>query len=422
MEFQHHQSRMALLMATLAFAANFSVWTLYAVMGITLRVQLELNGTEFGVLLAAPMLTGALLRFPVGLLCERYSCRTLYIIQMLCIVPPIFALRWVETYAGYLITGLLIGISGVSFTIGISYVSTWFDRKQQGYAMGVFGAGNAGAAISLALTPLIIRFLGWDAIGPFYAMGMLLMTGLFALLAPRETQYLLTHRDTTIRSHLKPLKQMKVWRFGLYYYFVFGSFLALLLWLPQYYMRAYGLNLEMAMTLTLLFVTTSSVVRALGGWFSDRYGARTVNWGVFWVCLVCLFFLSYPPTKMTIYGVEKSVDLNIEINVWVFTLLINIIGIAQGFGRASVYKIIHDNYPDHMGSVGGTVATLGAVGGFTLPVLFGLAVDLIGIHTACFMLLYGILAVCMLAMHFAIRSERREKLLQQAIANNFLNR
>lgn len=422
MDFHSRQARKVLLMATLAFAANFSVWTLYAVMGITIRAELNLSGTEFGLLLAAPMLTGALLRFPVGFMCERYSCRNIYLLQMALIIPAILALRWVDSYSGYIVLGLITGISGVSFTIGISYVSAWFESKQQGYAMGVFGAGNAGAAISLALTPLITRFLGWDAIGPFYAAGMTLMVILFTLFAPNETRYMKVHRDKNLWHHLAPLKQLKVWRFGLYYYFVFGSFLALLMWLPQYYMRAYKLDLEMAMALTLLFVTTSSIVRALGGWFADRYGARTVNWGVFWVCLICLFFLSYPPTKMTIFGVEKNVDLYIEVNVWVFTALITIIGIAQGFGRASVYKIIHDYFPEHMGSVGGTVATLGAMGGFTLPVLFGFAVDVIGIHTACFMLLYGLLAICMIAMHLAIKSERHEKLLQEAIANNFLKR
>ncbi len=420
MEFHETQARRVLLMATLAFSANFSVWTLYAVMGINIKESLALSSTEFGLLLASPMLTGALLRFPVGLLCEIYSCRKLFLTQMLIIIPAIFGLRWVDTYAGYLFIGLVIGISGVSFTIGIRYVTAWFERRQQGYAMGIFGAGNAGAAITLALAPLVIRYWGWESIGVFYAVGMLVMVLLFAMIAPEETPYMKKRRDRNLNHHLAPLKEIQVWRFGLYYYFVFGSFLALILWLPQYYMRAYQLDLQSAMGLTLLFVTSSSMVRALGGWFSDRYGGRAVNWSVFWVCLVCLFFLSYPPTTMTIHGVEKDVNLSIEINVWVFTFLIFVIGIAQGFGRASVYKVIYDYYPNHMGSVGGAVATIGAMGGFSLPVMFGVAVDLVGIHTACFMLLYGILAICMLVMYMSIKSEKHKKLLREAIANNFL--
>lgn len=420
MDFQTKQARQVLLLATFAFAANFSVWTLYAVMGISIQESLDLSATEFGFLLAAPMLTGALLRFPAGFLCEIYSSRKLFIWQMLITIPAILALRWTESYTGYILVGFLIGISGVSFTIGIRYVTIWFERAQQGYAMGVFGAGNAGAAITLALAPAIIRYWGWDAIGIFYAVGMSVMVVLFIILAPEETSYMKKRRKISFKFHLAPLKEAQVWRFGLYYYFVFGSFLALLLWLPQYYMNAYKLDLETAMLLTLLFVTSSSMVRALGGWFSDRYGGRAVNWSVFWVCLVCLFFLSYPPTTMIIHGVEKDVELFIDINVWVFTVLILIIGIAQGFGRASVYKVIQDYYPDHMGSVGGTVATIGAMGGVTLPVIFGLAVDLVGIYTACFMMLYGILAICMAVMYFSVKSEQHKKLLRDAIAKNFL--
>ncbi|WP_196138585.1 nitrate/nitrite transporter [Aliikangiella sp. G2MR2-5] len=422
MEFQDKQTRNVLLIATLAFAANFSVWTLYAVMGISIKETLSLSSTEFGFLLASPMLTGALLRFPVGFLCEIYSCRKLFIWQMVLIIPAILALRWVETYWGYIFIGLITGISGVSFTIGIRYITVWFESKQQGYAMGVFGAGNAGAAITLALAPVIIRSWGWESIGFFYAAGMAIMVLLFAFIAPEETPYMQQRRKTKLAFHLAPLKEVHVWRYGLYYYFVFGSFLALLLWLPEYYMRVYELDLKTAMLLTLLFVTSSSMVRALGGWFSDRYGGRAVNWSVFWVCLVCLFFLSYPPTTMIIHGVEKDVKFFININVWVFTLLIFIIGIGQGFGRASVYKVIQEHYPEHMGSVGGTVATIGAMGGFTLPVFFGVAIDLFGIHTACFMILYGILATCMAVMYFSLKAEQHKKLLRDAIANNFLEK
>ncbi len=422
MDFQNKQARRVLVMATMAFAANFSVWTLYAVMGISIKETLNLTTTEFGFLLASPMLTGALLRFPIGFLCEIYSCRKLFIWQMLLMVPATLALRWVDSYTGYILIGFAIGISGISFTIGIRYVSVWFESKQQGYAMGVFGAGNAGAAITLALAPLIVRFWGWDAIGIFYAIGMLVMVMLFMLMAPEETPYMIKRRETSLKYHLAPLKEPQVWRFGLYYFFVFGSFLALILWLPQYYMNTYKLDLETAMLFTLVFVTTSSMVRALGGWFSDRYGGRAVNWGVFWVCLVCLFFLSYPPTTLIIHGVEKKVEFFIDINVWVFTFLILIIGIAQGFGRASVYKVIQDYYPNHMGSVGGTVATIGAMGGVVLPVLFGVAVDLVGIHTACFMLLYGVLALCMAVMYFSVKSQQHKVLLREAIANNFLEK
>ncbi len=422
MQTHHSKANIALILATLTFAANFSVWVLYAVLGIQLKAELALSATEFGLLLAAPMFTGAILRLPVGFLVEKYSAKKVFLLQMGIIIPPLILLKSASSYADYLIIGALIGVSGVSFTIGIRYVVDWFESKHQGTAMGVFGAGNAGAAITLIITPYIIEHIGIGMIGPLYAGGMLFIILLFAFVAPETPKYLKAVKPIDWQAHIKPLTELKVWLFGLYYFFVFGCFLALTLWLPQYYVVAYDLNLQQAMALTLLFVASSSLVRAAGGWFADRYGAQKVNWGVFWVCLVCLFFLSYPPTTMVIQGVEKNVNIHIEINVWVFTFLIFTIGIAQGFGRASVYKAIYQHYPKQMGSVGGAVAMVGAFGGCILPILFGLSVDFIGVYTACFMLLYGVLAACMLLTYYANQQEQYRQRVEHAIETNFLER
>ncbi len=417
---QKGQATRALIMATIAFAVNFSVWTLYAVMSVELKQVLTLSSTQIGLLLSAPIITGALLRLPVGLLCERYSPKLVFVLQMLVTIPPLVLLPNIDSFTGYFIVGLLIGISGVSFSIGIRYLTDWFESNEQGTAMGVFGAGNAGAALSLVLIPYIRDVWSWHTIGPVYSGMMLLTCFAFWLIAPDIPKFMRRKSHKNLSFYIKPLSHSRVWRFGLYYYFVFGSFLALLLWLPQYYVNAYSLPFNQAMALTLLFVISSSMARAAGGWFADRFGARSVNWGVFWICLVCLFFLSYPPTTMTIHGVDKEVELFIELNVWIFTLLLLVIGLAQGFGRASVYKLINDYYPEQMGSVGGMVAMLGALGGCTLPILFGLAVDIAGVYSACFMLLYGVLAICMLMMHLAIKRERYKNRVMEAQQHNFL--
>ena len=413
-------AKRALTMATMAFAANFSVWILYAVIGLELQQGLQLSATQLGVFFASPMLTGALARIPLGILADRYNPKHIYTLQMLAVIPALLILPYVHSLNHYLWLGLWIGISGASFAIGIRYICDWFTRNNQGTAMGIFGAGNAGAAITLAVAPILIEQWGWASLGPSYAAGLLITALLFAWLAPSASSKIKPPNLEPLLSNLRELGHLQVWRFGLYYFFVFGSFLALIMWLPQYYVNAYHLNNEQAMAYTLFFVATSSMVRALGGWFADRYGGRAVNWTVFWICLVCLFFLSYPPTTMTIHGVDKDVHLTIEINIWLFTGLIFIIGIAQGFGRASVYKTIYDYYPNQMGSVGGFVAAVGALGGCTLPIAFGLAEDAIGIHSAAFMLLYGVLALCMTAMFFANKSDRLRQRIRHAQTHNFL--
>lgn len=418
MDVNHRDAWRALFWATLTFAANFSVWTLYAVLALHIQTQLNLSALQLGVLLSSPILSGAVLRIPLGVMSEYISARALWILIMWLQIPPLLLLPWVNSFAGFVCLGLWIGVSGATFTLGVRYVSEWFGKQQQGLALGVFGVGNAGAAMSFLLIPLLANWYGWQWVGPWYALAMLPALLLFTVFAPKLPAQR-NNQKFTWREDFSFIKDAQVWRFGLYYFFVFGSFLALVLWLPSYYMQVYDLNVSQAMAFTLLFVITSSMVRALGGWFADRYGARTVNWSVFWICLVCLFFLSYPPTSMTIHGLERDVVLRIEVNIWLFTGLIFVIGLAQGLGRASVMRALYDHYPQQMGSVGGWVAFLGAMGGFILPLAFGFTQDLLGIASGAFMVLYAVLALCMLLMFFAIRRERYQKALQQALMSDF---
>lgn len=409
----------ALTAATLALAVNVAVWTIFAVLGVDLKESLQLTATELGLLFSSPFLTGAISSILAGKWSDKINPKSLLIMQMLVTAPALFLLPFMSAYSHYLILGAWLGLGGASFAIGLRYVIPWFDRHHQGTAMGVYGAGDIGAALTLIITPLIVREIGWESTGPFWGIVLILSAFLFWFFAPSKTYQTNTTSNTV--STLSIFKNKQVWRFGLYYYFVFGSFLALILWLPNYYVTAYQQSPSSAIAFTIIFIVTSSMARALGGWFSDRYGGRSVNWTVFWVCIICLFFLSYPPTTMTIHGVNQNVDISIEVNVWVFSLLIFIIGIAQGFGRASVFKTIHEYYPKNMGQIAGFVVGIGSLGGCTLPILFGLSVDLLGIHSASFMTLYGVLACCMATMFFANKSARLQDRVLEANLHNFLD-
>lgn len=402
---------------TAAFAAHFAAWTLFAIIGVQIRADLGLSDTAFGLLVAAPILTGALARLVSGVLAEHYSGRLVFFVQSLIVAMALFVLPYAKTFAQYLAVGLVLGVAGGTFATGISLVSSWFERSLQGTAMGIFGAGNAGAAITNLAAPIILLKYGWQALPNIYGTLLLLIALLFWFSSDSSEG---RRARKSWSEELRPLKELRVWRFGLYYYFVFGGFLALTLWLPQYYVGEYGLDLKTASFVTLLFTLPAAIVRALGGWFADNFGARRINWSVFWVCLVCLFFLSYPPTTMTIHGIEYDLLLDIHINLWVFVLLTLVMGLAMGFGKASIYRIIYDYYPDNVGVVGGAVAAIGALGGFSLPILFGVAADLTGIRSSCFMLLYGVLGSCMVLMFYAIKLDEFRHRLDQARADDFL--
>jgi NNP family nitrate/nitrite transporter-like MFS transporter len=410
-----------LTMNTLAFAVNFAVWVMFSVIGIKIKAELNLNETEFGLLVATPVLTGSLVRLPLGILTDRYGGRIVYLLQMLSVVVPTWLLSYATEYWQYLALGLFIGVAGGSFAVGIAYTSAWFSKERQGTAMGIFGAGNAGSSLTKFIAPLIIAASAtgsWRAVPQVYAIAMLVMAVLFWFLTyddPRHRKGAADVRRPGLSEQLMPLLDLRVWRFGLAYYFVFGAFVALALWLPKYYVGQYGLPLATAAFLTILFDLPSGAIRALGGWASDKWGGNSVTWWVMWVSLICMFLLSYPPTTMIVHGIKGDVAVDIGIGLTLFTVLIFVLGLAQGFGKASVYRSLADHYPTNMGVVGGLVGVIGGLGGFTLPIMFGVAADVIGVRSSCFMLMTLVVVVTMIWMWVAERNER-EAILEQHLA------
>ena len=404
-----------LAMNTLAFTVNFAVWTMFSVIGIKIKDELGLNETEFGLLVATPILSGSLVRLPLGLLTDRFGGRIVFFFQMVLVAIATYGLALADQYWQYLAVGLCVGLAGGSFAIGIAYTSAWFPKNRQGTAMGIFGAGNAGAAVTNLAAPLIVVALGWRAVPEIYSVAMLLMAIIFWFFTypdPLQEKRKRESKFPTLGEQLEPLGDIRVWRLGLAYYFVFGGFVALSLWLPKYYMAEYDLPLTTAAFIALFFTLPSGVIRALGGWFSDKWGGNTVTWSVFWVCIVCLFFLSYPPTTFTVHGIRGDFSLNIRVGVILFTFLVFIVGIAQGIGKASVYRSIADYYPNNMGSVGGLVGVIGGIGGFTLPIMFGIAADVTNVRSSTFMLMYGVLAGVMIWTWTTARREREDILAQ----------
>ena len=405
------KSYSVLAMNTLAFTVNFAIWTMFSIIGIRIKSELGLNETEFGLLVATPILTGSLVRLPLGVLTDRFGGRIVYFIQMLLVAIPTYGLAFATEYWQYLVIGLFVGLAGGSFAIGIAYTSAWFSKEKQGTAMGIFGAGNAGAAVTNLVAPLIVVAFGWRTVPQVYSVAMLVMAVIFWFFTfpdPKQMERAQKKQHLSLGEQLAPLTEARVWRFGLAYYFVFGGFVALALWLPKYYIGEYGLDLKTAAFISMFFTLPSGVIRALGGWVSDRWGGDTVTWWVFWICIVCLFFLSYPATTLTVHGIKGDFSIGIAVGVVLFTVLVFIVGMAQGIGKASVYRSLADYYPNNMGSVGGLVGVIGGLGGFTLPIMFGIAADATQVRSSTFMLMYAVLAGVMIWTWAAARSERAE--------------
>ncbi len=192
-----------------------------------------------------------------------------------------------------------------------------------------------------------------------------------------------------------------MWRYCQYYSIVFGGYVALALWMTKYYVQEYGFNLQSAALLAACFSLPGGVLRAIGGWMSDKWGAHSVTWWVMWVSWVCLFLLSYPQTDLVIQTVNGPQNFHIGLNPVLFTVLLFVMGIAFAFGKASVFKYISDDYPQNMGAISGIVGLAGGLGGFVLPIMFGALVDLTGVRSSCFMLMYGVVWVSLIWMYLS---------------------
>lgn len=394
------QQGLVLGMSTFAFTVCFMVWMMFAILGVPVKDLLGLNETQFGLLVATPVLTGSLVRLPLGMLTDRFGGRIVFFVLMLVCVAPIYMISHATQYWHFLVLGLFVGLAGGSFSVGIAYVAKWFDKKNQGFAMGIFGAGNAGAAVTKFLAPAIIAAASWQMVPKVYSAIMFVTALLFWFLTSEEK----SHRaaaSVTMRDQLMALKDPAVWRYCQYYSIVFGGYVALSLWMTKYYVNEYGFNLQTAALLAAAFSLPGGVLRAIGGWMSDKWGAHQVTWWVMWVCWICLFMLSYPQTDFTIATVDGPKEFHIGLNAYVFTALLFVMGVAMAFGKASVFKYISDEYPDRMGVVSGIVGLAGGLGGFILPIMFGALVDLTGIRSSAFMLLYGVVWVSLIWMYLS---------------------
>jgi NNP family nitrate/nitrite transporter-like MFS transporter len=400
-------------MNTLAFTACFAVWVMFSIIGIPIKELLALNETQFGILVATPILTGSLARLPVGMLTDKFGGRIVYFLLMLSTILPLYLIGSATEYWQFLVLGLFVGVTGASFSVGIAYTARWFSKESRGFAMGIFGAGNAGAALTKFVAPSLVVAYGWQSVPHIYAAAMFVVVVLFWMFTYEDPEHRVGSH-VTLREQLAALKDPKIWKYCQYYSLVFGGFVGLSLWMTKYYIAEYGYDITHAALLASIFVLPSGVIRALGGWFSDRFGAYKVTWWVMWVSWVCLFIMSYPQTALTIKTVTGPVTIDLSLNVWVFTALLFVVGIAWGFGKASVFKFLSDEYPDNIGVVSGIVGLAGGMGGFLLPIMFGALIDLTGINSVVFMLLYGATCVSLVWMHYTFASDKRREELQAA--------
>ncbi|HEY0326469.1 MAG TPA: nitrate/nitrite transporter, partial [Allosphingosinicella sp.] len=397
--------------STVAFTVCFAVWTIFSIIGLGVKDELGLSETEFGLLVGTPILTGSLSRVLLGIWADQLGGRKVFAAVMVLAAIATFLTSFADSYVELLVAALGVGIAGGAFSVGVTYVSKFYPKSRQGTALGIFGAGNVGSAVTKFVAPFVMVAAGWQAVAQLWAAALIVMAVIFLALT-REDPDQVARRQSgvkaeSLRSQLTVLRNIQVWRFALYYFFVFGAFVALALWLPRYLIGVYGLDVKTAGMLAAFYSVPASIFRIYGGKLSDRYGARSVMYVTFGVGVLCTFMLSYPPTTYIIEGVRGPITFRTEMGLVPFLVTIFVLGFFMSLGKAAVFKHIPVYYPNHVGAVGGLVGMIGGLGGFVLPLTFGALLDVTGVWTSTFVLLFVLVGIALTWMHVAIRHMER---------------
>ena len=393
----------ALGLSTVAFTVCFAVWTIFSIIGVALKDQLGLTETQFGLLIGTPVLTGSLVRIVLGIWTDRYGGRLVYTLTMLAAAVATSLLVFAQTYEQFLVAALGVGFAGGSFAVGVAYVSRFYPQNKQGTALGIFGVGNVGAAVTKFVAPFVMVAFGWQAVALGWA-GVLAVMAVVFWFSTEDDPVLIKRRKEgapvrSLAAEFAPLRDVRVWRFGLYYFFSFGAFVALTLWLPRYLIGVYGFDIKMAGMIAAAYSIPASIFRAYGGTLSDKVGARVIMYWTFGVSAVVTLVLSLPAGL---------------ISPLAFVALVFVLGFFMSLGKAAVYKHIPAYYPDNVGAVGGLVGMIGGIGGFVLPLLFGWLHDITGLWSSCFVALFVLVIISLGLMHAAVRRMARPNASQPA--------
>lgn len=481
-------SHRMLFLNTLAFTICFAVWMFNGVFVSFLVDNQVFKWTpiQIGWLLAIPVLSGSIFRLHGGVWVDKYGGKWLFGGLLFLCAIPMYLMSFANTFFEFALCSFGFGLAGVGFSIGIAFSSLWYPKEWQGRALGIFGMGNAGAAITTLLAPTLLNKLtnnganieGWRYLPQIYAVGLVIMGIIYILFTKNKRSE--AAKGKSFIKMIAPLKQIRVWRFGLYYYLVFGCFVALSQWLVPYFLNVYSVSLVTAGLLASIFSLPSGLIRAFGGWLSDKFGPRKVMYWIFIISIVFCFLLIIPKMEIDSPGqgimankkgtvsfvsdslikvndfsyaltkhkittksnkdkieifpssvkwqepivkigdkvVKKQLiakgntHISFQANIWIAIVLIFIIGIAWGIGKAAVYKHIPNYFPNDVGAVGGMVGVLGGLGGFFSPIIFGYFLKWTGLWTSMWIFLLFVSMLSLWWMHHVI-SKMRDKAAPQ---------
>ncbi|MDD5543548.1 MAG: NarK/NasA family nitrate transporter [Acidobacteriia bacterium] len=381
-----HDQQRALMLATLAFAVCFAVWGSISALAPLFKQMYALNARQISFLIAIPVLLGSTMRLPMGMLADRFGGRSVFSILLFFSVLPAVAIGFTHSFTALVLWAFLLGLAGTSFSIGVAFTSKWFPPERQGFALGVYGAGNIGQSVAVFGGPLLAAHWGWQSVYWIFGGCALLMALGFVLLArdaPRSLEAK-TLKDSFQVLFRKPLS----WVLSMFYFLTFGGFVALGIYLPTLLKDTFHLSLQDAGIRTAGFVLLATAMRPIGGSLSDHLGGSKILTFVFLGIL--MFSLGMTSSDLRYFRVGALGT-----------------AVLLGIGNGAVFKLVPQYFPQETGTVTGLVGAWGGLGGFFPPLVLGAVKDATGTYTQGFWYLSGFAFICLLTNYIVFQHKHR---------------
>lgn len=371
-----------LVLSTMAMIISFAVWSVFAPIATKIQQMYHLSTTEKSILIAAPVLLGSLMRIPMGILTDRYGGRRVYVLTMLFLIVPMIGAGFARSYEMLLFWAFFIGMAGTTFAISITYVSRWYPPQKQGLILGIAGMGNLGSAVANFLVPVIFASYGLS----WVFWGLAFVTGITAIIFWIGTEDIQTSGGAkTLKESLSVLKFKETWLLSIFYFLTFGTFVTFSSYLPTLLSELFGITGLAAGIRAAGFVVLATLIRPIGGYLSDRFGAKKLLTIVFSGILLCSIFITFTIGNLVLFSVGCA-----------------LMAIMLGVGNGSVFKMVPEISSANTGAVTGIVGAIGGIGGFFPPIVLGLVKDVSGDYVLGFVLLSAFSLFCLILNYTGI--------------------
>jgi len=367
-----------LFAAFLYFSFSCCIWVLNGAMAPFIGETFNLSPAQKGLMLSVPIIAGALMRFPLGILSQYIGRKKATLVEMgLIAVAMLFGFFFVKSFNNLLAMGVLLGIAGASFGVALSLGSGWFPPQHKGLAMGLVGAGNVGTAVSVLVAPPLALWLGWQAVYGVAAVAILVPMVVMVVFAKEPPD---VNAHSSFREHIACLFEKDGWVFSLIYGVTFGGFIGLTTFLPSYYYDQFGVSKVQAGQLTMLAAFMGAAVRIVGGWLSDRWGGVNTLTVVLLVVAVSLVLVGVSSGSLT-----------------VTTLVLIACFAALGAGNGALFQLVPLRWPASTAVAGSMIGEIGALGGGLVPNAMGLSKQYLGSYLWGFVF-FAMLSLAMLGV------------------------